>query len=86
MLQRKLRRNAGSLSFLLSSPVAVLPLLKYVHATGRFKSFFGKDAANKIRTNSHCNGELWLAAKKLESSIRKGVSDKRKQTLAQMQR
>ena len=47
-LQRKLPHNAGSLSFLLSSPVAVLLLLKYVHATGRFKSFFGKDVADKI--------------------------------------
>ena len=83
-LQRKLRHNAGSLSFLLSSLIAVLPLLKYVHATVRFKSFFGKDMADKIRTNSHRNGELRLAAKRLESSIRKAVSDKRKQTLALM--
>jgi hypothetical protein len=61
-----------------------MPLLKYVHATGRFKSFFGKDVDNKVRTNSHRNGELWLAAKKLESSIRKAVSDKCKQTPARM--
>ena len=85
-LQRKLHRNTGSLSFLLSSPIAVMPLLKYVHTTGRFKSFFGKDAADKICTNSHHNRELWLAAKKLESNIRKAVSDKRKQTLAQLHR
>ena len=39
-LRSKLRRNASSLSFLLSSPVAVKPLLKFVHSTGRFKPFF----------------------------------------------
>jgi hypothetical protein len=38
-LQTKLRRNAHSLSFLLSSPVAIKPLLNFIHATGRFKSF-----------------------------------------------
>jgi ribonuclease HI len=39
-LQSKLRRNAHSISFLLSSPVATKPLLKFVHSTGRFKPFF----------------------------------------------
>jgi len=38
-LQSKLRRNASSISFLLSSPVATKHLLKFVHSTGRFKSF-----------------------------------------------
>jgi len=61
-LQRKLCRNAGSLSFLLSSPDAVLPLLKFVHATGRFKSFFGKDPKDKILTNSRKNAEIRQAA------------------------
>ena len=42
-LQLKLCCNAGSLSFLLNSPVAVFPLLKFVHSTGCFKFFFGKD-------------------------------------------
>ena len=84
-LQRKLRRNSGSLSFLLSSPMAVLPLLKFVHSTGRLKSFFGKEKEDKIHTNSHRNGELQIAADKLETAIRKAVSDKRKQMLAQMQ-
>jgi hypothetical protein len=37
-LQRKLKRKAGSLSYLLTSPVATAPLLKYVHATKRFKT------------------------------------------------
>ena len=86
ILQRKLRRNAGSLSFLLSSPVAVMPLLKFIHATGRFKTHFGKDKVDKINTNSHRNGELRIAADNLESSIRKAVSDKRKQALAQLRR
>jgi hypothetical protein len=67
-LQQKLRRNAGSLSFLLSSPVAVLPLLKYVHSTGRFKSFFGKDKADLIPTNSRRNAELRAG---LEELVRK---------------
>ena len=44
--------------FLLSSPVAVMPLLKFVHATGRFKMFFGKDKEDKIHTNARHNGEL----------------------------
>ena len=83
-LHRKLRRNAGSLSFLLSSPVAVLPLLKFVHATGRFKSFFGKEKEDKIHTNSCRNGELQIMAEKLKSSIMKAVSDKHKQVTAQL--
>ena len=33
-LHQKLCCNAGSLSFLLNSPAAVLPLLKFVHSTG----------------------------------------------------
>ena len=57
-LQQKLRRNASLLSFLLSSPITVLPLLKYVHSTGRFKAFFGKDKRDKILTNSRRNAEL----------------------------
>ena len=51
-LQLKLCHNAGSLSFLLNSPTAVLPLLKFVHSTGRFKSFFGKDKMDKVFTNA----------------------------------
>lgn len=68
-LQRKLRRNAGSLSFLLSSPDAVFPLLKFVHATGRFKSFFGKDPKDKILTNSRKNTEIRQAAVCFEDAI-----------------
>lgn len=40
-LQRTLRRKAGHLSYLLSHPDAIIPLLKYVHATGRLKQTFG---------------------------------------------
>ena len=40
-LHRKLRRQSLDLSFLLSHPSATLPLLKYVHATGRLKQTFG---------------------------------------------
>ena len=38
ILQRMLRRNAGSLSFLLSCPVAVKPLLKFDQSTGHFNT------------------------------------------------
>ena len=50
-LHTKLRCNAGSLSFLLSSPIAALPVLKFVHATGRFKAHFGKNLEDKIPTD-----------------------------------
>jgi hypothetical protein len=68
-LRIKLRRNSDSLSFLLSSPVAVLPLLKFVHATGQFKSFFGKSIEERIHTKSRRNAELRQAAELLESSL-----------------
>jgi ribonuclease HI len=38
MLRRKLKRSANSLSFLLSNPQAVKPLLKYIIATKRFQN------------------------------------------------
>lgn len=41
-LQRELRRRSQDISYLLSSPIATLPLLKYVHATGRLKKTFGE--------------------------------------------
>ena len=69
MLQRKLHQNVGSLLFLLSSPVTVLPLLKYVHSTGQFKMFFGKEKDNKIDTNSQHNGELQHTTEQLKSTI-----------------
>ena len=68
-LQRKLCRNAGSLSFLLNNPAAVIPLLKLVHSTGCFKSFFSKDNKDKIRTNA-CNiAELRASAAAFEASL-----------------
>jgi hypothetical protein len=69
MLQRKLRRNADSLSFLLSSPVAVLPLLKFVYATGRFKSHFGKNPEDQIQTNTRHNAELRSAAEQFKAAF-----------------
>ena len=69
VLQRKLRRNADSLSFLLNNPIAVLPLLKFVHATGRFKSHFGKNQEDKIATKSRRNAELRREAEKLDSVV-----------------
>ena len=65
-LQQKLRCNASSLSFLLSSPVAVLPVLKFVHATGRFKAHFGKD---KIPIKSWHNTELCITYEALEKVV-----------------
>ena len=40
-LRHQLRRKADSLPFLLSSPAAIKPLLKFVNSTGRFHSTFG---------------------------------------------
>ena len=82
VLQKKLYQNTGSLSFLLSSPIAVLPLLKFVHTTGRFKVFFSKDVIDKIHTNAQHNGELQQAVDKPKLAIKKAVSDKHKQALA----
>ena len=51
---------------------------------GLNQHLFGKEKDEKIHTNSRCNRELWLAAKKLKSSVRKAVSDKHKQAITQM--
>ena len=48
----KLRCNARSLLFLLSSPVTVLPVLKFVHMTGWFKAHFRKNIKDKILTKA----------------------------------
>jgi hypothetical protein len=59
-LRHKLRRNAGSISFLLSNPSAVLPILKFVHSTGRFKAFFG--GGGEVEANSCETAELRTAS------------------------
>jgi hypothetical protein len=69
ILQRKLRRNARSLSFLLSNTTAVIPLLKFVHSTGRFKIFFGKDKEDRIQTNARKNAEIRASAAAFEASL-----------------
>ena len=81
ILQRKLCRNVGSLSFLLNSPVAVRPLLNFVRSTGRFKAMFGKDIDDKINTNARRNGELQAAGERLKHSIRKAVASNCKKSL-----
>ena len=81
ILQRTLRCNMGSLSFLLSSPVAVKPPLKFVHSTGCFKTLFSKDKADRINTNSCHNGELQSAGEQVELFIRKSAASNRKQSL-----
>ena len=71
----------GSLSFFLSSPVALKPTLNYVHSTGQFKTLFGKDKDNRIGTNLQCNGELRTASERLKLSVRKAVTSNCKQSL-----
>ena len=41
ILHRELRRRTHDISHLLTHPAATLPLLKYIHATGRLKQTFG---------------------------------------------
>ena len=68
VLNTKLRRNAGSISFFLSSPVVVLPVLKFVHATGCFKTHFGKDLKDKIPTRAQRNAEPHKAYESLKKN------------------
>jgi hypothetical protein len=68
-LRVKLHCNADSISFLLSNPMATLPLLKFVHATGRFKAIFGKDTSECIQTNSKKKAEIHLATERLETAL-----------------
>jgi len=68
-LQHKLCCNAESLSFLPNNPAAVIPLLKFVHSTGRFKIFFSKDDKDKIHTNAHNITELRASAAAFEASL-----------------
>ena len=74
MLQRKLHCNADSHPFLLNNPVAVLPLLKFIHSTGHFKSHFGKDQEDKIVTKACQNAELRREAEKLNSAVNNTIN------------
>jgi hypothetical protein len=69
VLCTKLRCNAGSLSFLLSSPVTALPVLKFVHATGRFKAHFRTKLKDKIPTRAWHNAKLHKAYEALDKTI-----------------
>ena len=40
ILQHKLRCQSHNMSYLLSHPAAILPLLKFIHLTGRLKQTF----------------------------------------------
>ena len=84
-LQLKLWHYAGSLSFLLNSPVAVLPLLKFVHSTGRLQSFFGKDKGDLIPTNSRRNAELWAGLEVLACNAEERVCNLTQNHTAHMQ-
>ena len=48
-LNQKLRRKAHEISYLLTNPTATLPLLKFIHATGRLKNTFGDITTNNLR-------------------------------------
>ena len=48
-LNQKLRRKAHEISYLLTNPTATLPLLKFIHATGRLKNTFGDITTDNLR-------------------------------------
>jgi hypothetical protein len=61
ILQLKLRRNATSIPFLLSSPVAVKHLLTFIHSTGRFKDY--AQSEDRPMTNARHNAEIIAKAR-----------------------
>jgi hypothetical protein len=63
ILQLKLWRNASSIPFLLSSPVAVKHLLTFIHSTGHFKDYVQSE--DRPMTNAHCNAKLIAKARAL---------------------
>jgi hypothetical protein len=65
ILQQKLRRNATSIPFLLSSPVAVKHVLTFIRSTGRFKSYEEPKEEDQLMTNARRNAELIARAKAL---------------------
>ena len=71
----KLRRNADSLSFLLSSPIAVKPVLKFIHATGHFKSHIGKNLEDRVPTKSRRNAELRKEFEALQKFIKDAAAN-----------
>jgi hypothetical protein len=73
ILQRKLHCNFSSIPFLLSNPSAVIPLLKYVHSTGHFKDFCGKDKDDKTVTNTCRNAEIHTAFEELDARINPSI-------------
>jgi len=62
-LQLKLKRNATSVSFLLSKPAAIKHLLTFLQSTGRFKEHFGSN--DKPFTNARRKAELIAGAREL---------------------
>jgi hypothetical protein len=67
-LQSKLCHNTHSLSFLLSSPITIKPLLKYVHSTGHFKTFLEAGSSNQ-RTNAKNTADFRANARTFEQWI-----------------
>ena len=48
-LIQKLWRKAHKISYLLTNPTATLPLLKFIHVSGRLKNTFGDITTNNLR-------------------------------------
>jgi ribonuclease HI len=65
ILQQKLRRNATSIPFLLSNPVAVKHVLTFIRSTGRFKSYEEPKEEDRLMTNARRRAELIAGAKAL---------------------
>jgi hypothetical protein len=65
ILQQKLRRNATSLPFLLSNPVAVKHALTFARSTGRFASYEETKEEDCVMTNARRNAELIAGARAL---------------------
>jgi hypothetical protein len=65
ILQQKLRRNATSIPFLLSNPVAVKHVLTFIRSTGRFKSYKEPKEEDRLMTNARRRAKLIAKAKAL---------------------
>ena len=63
ILQLKLRRNASSIPYLLSTPAATKHLLTFIHSTGRFTDYALPD--DRPMTNARRKAELIARAKEL---------------------
>jgi hypothetical protein len=58
--------------------MAVISLLKFVHATGHFKSFFRKNVEHRIVTNSRRIAEIRSGIEKINDEINQAGKNSRK--------